>query len=369
MADGFCSGTLVQTKQGPIVIENCIINDYVIYEKLPSDYVSYITSYVSDSYINIVIDDECICMSVDQKLYVVNKAAWVKASELSVFDELLCDTGAIVLIKNVELVKQSATIHILTVEPSHIFCVGNHRIVAHNVEPVSTATAAVVAVSIACPPAGVALAVGEVIACAVAGFSLYKMHKSMQKERAQNGCFSHKIDQRGLSDCKMPKIEPTKKTGCAIPVVLHTGDEIIPYQKTQEIKADCAFPVEMPENVNIHKHDVKKDDASEKDQYPGPWYNRTEDWINEHPFGQKIKKSLERSAYTNQGKRAFKVTENIKDCDGFKKGDYVVVDAMHRDHLEVFNKRGRWEQVSNFDGTKNNEKSKQGEKEFRGPFR
>lgn len=39
---------------------------------------------------------------------------------------------------------------------------------------------------------------------------------------------------------------------------------------------------------------------------------------------------------------------------------------MHKDHLEVFDKRGKWVDVSNFDGTKNRDKTKQGEKESRG---
>jgi hypothetical protein len=100
--------------------------------------------------------------------------------------------------------------------------------------------------------------------------------------------------------------------------------------------------------------------------YLGPQYDRTEDWIKEHPFGQKVAQSLKASKYTNQGKRLFKVIEEIEDCDGFKKGDFIVVDAFHKDHLEVFNKLGKWIGVANFDGTKNNDKTLQGKKEARG---
>ena len=111
---------------------------------------------------------------------------------------------------------------------------------------------------------------------------------------------------------------------------------------------------------------MQKEPVNDEKRYNGPKYNRTEDWIKEHPFGQKIKKSLERSAYTNQGKRVFKVIKNVENCDGFKKGDYIVVDALHQDHLEVFNKRGQWIGVANFDGTKNIEKTNQGKAESRG---
>lgn len=103
-----------------------------------------------------------------------------------------------------------------------------------------------------------------------------------------------------------------------------------------------------------------------KPYYKESQYDRTEDWIKEHPFGQKIADSLQRSRYINQGKRAFKVTEDIEDCDGFEKDDFIVVDALHNDHLEVFDKLGRWKGVANFDGTKNYDKTIQGKKEARG---
>jgi len=53
---------------------------------------------------------------------------------------------------------------------------------------------------------------------------------------------------------------------------------------------------------------------------------------------------------------------------GLKKSDYVVVDAMHHDHLEVFDKKGRWIQVANFDGSQNKTKTEQGQKETRKPL-
>ena len=43
---------------------------------------------------------------------------------------------------------------------------------------------------------------------------------------------------------------------------------------------------------HVQLYNTKKDDCEEKEQYNGPWYNRTEDWISEHIFGQKIKKII-----------------------------------------------------------------------------
>jgi filamentous hemagglutinin len=75
-----------------------------------------------------------------------------------------------------------------------------------------------------------------------------------------------------------------------------------------------------------------------------------------------------RSDYTNQTKRAFRITERLEGVTGFGKGDYVVVDALHKDHLEVFNSKGKWIRVANFDGSINQEKTEQGRKEPRYPL-
>ena len=77
---------------------------------------------------------------------------------------------------------------------------------------------------------------------------------------------------------------------------------------------------------------------------------------------------MERSCYINQGKRAFELVKKIENCDGFKRGEYVVIDALHNDHLEVFDKHGNWSHVANFDGTINYEKTKQGQKDKRKPL-
>ncbi len=77
---------------------------------------------------------------------------------------------------------------------------------------------------------------------------------------------------------------------------------------------------------------------------------------------------MERSIYVNQGKRAFEVLNNIDGCDGFEKGDYVVIDGLYKDHLEVFDKHGEWKSVANFDGTKNEKKTEQGKEKPRRPL-
>ena len=361
---GFIAGTLVHTQRGLVPIENCIVGDYVFgKQKLTAYPIFQTSSYSAKSFIKITVDDESIHASINQKLYVVSKDGWISAGALEPSDQLLCRNGETVAIKEIEVIEATQKMHALSIETDHTFGVGKHAIIAHNIEPTTTA-AATVALSLACPPAGAAIVIGEIIALCGVGIGMYCMHKKIEKQRKEKkGCFSEKNPINSLPDCRMPKAPVEELAVCKIPISnANEINEIIPYQKSQERDVGCAFPIEVPKDTHSHKYD----NGEEKEHYNGPWYNRTEDWINDHPFGQKIKKSLERSQYTNQGKRAFRVVQKIENCDGFKKGDYVAVDAMHRDHLEVFDKRGRWIQVANFDGTKNNEKTKQGEKEFRG---
>lgn len=374
-ADGFVIGTQVLTEQGLMPIEQCTVgNQVVAYEnqKIYTQRVSYTTHFAADYFVQVLVDDEYIYADIDQKFYVINKGTWVNASQLQPSDTLLCINGKCV-IESLKLVCQPCQIHVLSVETKHTFCVGRHGIVVHNIEPGSTTTA-VLALSTVCPPAAAVVAVAEIVALGVVSVGMYCTHKKLEKNKKTDGCFSQddvlKHSQNaGCYTPDIPYIHTLPSTpGCTITVEKPRTAETIPYEKPEGMNDVYTFPIEVVRDSIMHQHDTNRDGSDEKKQYNGPWYNRTEDWMNEHPFGQKIKKSLERSQYTNQGKRAFKVIENIENCDGFKKGDYIVIDAMHKDHLEVFDKRGRWVRVTNFDGTKNDNKTWQGEKEFRGPL-
>lgn len=248
------------------------------------------------------------------------------------------------------------------------FYVGVPGIVVNNMEPSSAATM-IVTLAATYPPAAVAVALGEAVALGVASFIAYRAYKKSQRSNKKiDGCFSLN-DKPELANASGSYVADISKIdsviGCGIAEDQAKTAEVIPYVNPEDISGVYSFPIAIVEQP-ILCASAAENDCEENKQYPGPWYNRTEDWINEHSFGKKIKQSLERSKYTNQGKRAFKVIKNIESCDGFKKGDLIVIDAMHKDHLEVFDKRGKWVGVANFDGTKNNDKTKQGEKESRG---
>lgn len=378
-ADGFVVGTLVHAQQGLVPIEQCVEGNYIIAydnQKICTHHpISYTKRYAVDSYIKITVDNECVCASPDQKFYVLNKSKWINAHELELSDQLLCCKDEIVFVKAIEVLNQQQEMYAISVDTNHTFCVGHYGIVVHNVEP-GTTTATVIALSFTCPPAAVALAIGEVVAFGVAGFVMYYAHKKLQKNKKKlDGCFSQEEVLREVHDNTIPKVNgcfplyvPVVELspGCTIAVEGQTKTtEIMSYETPEGMNDGCEFPIEVVQESVVHFEDTKKDDCDDKKQYDGQQYNRTEDWIKEHSFGQKIRKSLERSKCTNQGKRAFNVIKNIENCDGFKKGDYIVVDAMHKDHLEVFGKDKGWKQVANFDGTKNKKKTEQGRMEPR----
>ncbi|MCL4923548.1 hypothetical protein, partial [Streptococcus suis] len=73
----------------------------------------------------------------------------------------------------------------------------------------------------------------------------------------------------------------------------------------------------------------------------------------ESDFGQEIGDSLQKTKKRYDGQSVYKVTESIGEL---KKGDQLYLDGLHKDHLEVFDKRGKLKDVLNLDGTSNLDK-------------
>lgn len=372
--EGFIADTLISTQQGFVPIQFIVVGDIVN----DRNCVTHVVERIVNCCIEIRVGDCVTCAAPDQKFYLSNVQKWVNASDLIVSDELLCRGGKTVGVEAIEVVSKSCIMHALSVEMSHIFYVTPYEIIVHNMEPAGGA--AIAFLSVVCPPAGVVLASAEAVALGVIGIGAYCAYKKHKKQKAMaKGCFSADIVSR---DCGVSKdsgcyaLEATLAKPahiCEVPVEKVMIIDVIP--SIEDADKDTLFhvlPVVEAEPLSLCFEETNQKNGSvveeQKKRYDGPMYSRTEDWINKHPFGRKIKKALFRSQYTNQGKRAFEVVKKIEDCDGFNKGNYVAVDALHEDHLEVFNKRGEWVNVANFDGTKNIEKTKQGQKESRRPL-
>lgn len=386
-AEGFAVGTLVMTVRGPVPVEQVEVGDGVIAEadsKIACFLVTHTINNVCDVVVRIDCDDDCVYAAPDQKMYVLGKLQWVNADELIPSDRLLCVNGGGITIDAINRVSKTQKMYALSIETSHLFCVGRHGILAHNIEPVMT-TAGVMALSVLCPPAAAAVVIGEVAALLAVGLGTYCAYRKIQKDKERSqfvcddvhstdqnhgGCFAQAEPVQSVIECFPPVDNISERVQDRTIIVENSTktDVILTDEVPRVNDAGCAFPVAIQEPSALCFKDAEKDTEGEKKRYDGPLYARTEDWIKDHPFGQKIKKNLSRSVYTNQGKRVFKVDQKIEDCESFNKGEYVVVDAMHQDHLEVFSKDKKWSHVANFDGTENIEKTKQGQKESRRPL-
>ena len=74
-------------------------------------------------------------------------------------------------------------------------------------------------------------------------------------------------------------------------------------------------------------------------------------------FGEGIKNSVTKTKNQFQGQNIYEVTKKI-DNPYLKKGDKFYLDNLHKDHIEVFDKRGNVRAVLNLDGTLNEMKTK-----------
>ena len=77
--------------------------------------------------------------------------------------------------------------------------------------------------------------------------------------------------------------------------------------------------------------------------------------LNQPGFGSDIKGNTQKSSQQYQGQSVYKATGDVGDY--INKGDQFYLDGQHKDHLEVFDKRGNFKVVLNLDGTVNRAKT------------
>ena len=76
----------------------------------------------------------------------------------------------------------------------------------------------------------------------------------------------------------------------------------------------------------------------------------------ETDFGEQLKSSVRKTKRQYDGQTIYEVVD--KSIPGLKKGDQLYLDGSHKDHIEVFDKRGKFKQVINLDGSVNDVKTK-----------
>src|SRR5579863_8398265 len=242
--DGFAEHTLVRYEHGFKSIQQFVVGNNVVVVadggQLQPYSITQTMSYVADSFVKIQIKDICVCAAPDQKFYSCTRNDWVSAQALHVSEQLLCGSGNVVCIDAVEMVHKQQRMHTFSVDTSHIFCVTPYEIIAHNIDPVSTAGTAVL--TAICPPAGIAATVGQVVAWGVLGCIMFCKHRKAHKYELQHkGCFS-----------------PESRNGVITPVA--TGC----YQPVQNVPIVCDIKAGNPDLPTKLIHEIPKDIGMDK---------------------------------------------------------------------------------------------------------
>ncbi|MCP1206361.1 hemagglutinin repeat-containing protein [Pantoea sp. B550] len=75
------------------------------------------------------------------------------------------------------------------------------------------------------------------------------------------------------------------------------------------------------------------------------------EFLTQQGLGAQIKNSAQKSSQIYQGQSIYKASSDIGDV--IKKGDQFYLDGQHKNHLEVFDSKGKFKAVLNLDGTIN----------------
>lgn len=185
-SEGFSAETLVLTPIQMIPIKDIHQNDIVI---SPYNSTQFNTCPITDThhktiswYIKIGVKNIHINTAPDQKFFLVKKKIWVAAQKLKLGDILLCCNNKTICIETIDYIYEPITIYALSVNKSHIFYVSPHAILAHNYEPITTATTAVIA--FAFPPAAPILLGAQIFSGIIAGIGSYFAYKKYKKQKA-----------------------------------------------------------------------------------------------------------------------------------------------------------------------------------------
>lgn len=346
-----------------------------------------------------------------QEFYNASTRDWVPAYMLKIGDALLCANNVIKTVAYISLIKESLPIYTIQVKQTHTFFVTQDSVLTHNMV-IPLAFNAGLSIPFGAAAGGTVgsffgpatLAVGTAIGCMVGILAKVVCSGSLSTyavEDYNTHAFEYHAKQQPQLTLNEPLFSTTMQNptqtiiGCSdpipqqphifttpaepIPVLQNSGYRPLSDEDRKELSGDCALipipasergsPIvcggvmSVPVDVSSLIMTTSIDDAA-NERYKGPIYIKTEDWVKNSPMGTEF----ERTNKGFQGKRAFKLKKSVPGITGISEGDHVVIDAAHGDHLEVYNERGKWTHVANFDGSKNAKKTEQGKDEPRKPL-
>jgi len=83
------------------------------------------------------------------------------------------------------------------------------------------------------------------------------------------------------------------------------------------------------------------------------------EFLKQSGFGSTVKDNTQKTNQQYQGQTIYKATDDVGNY--IKKGDQFYLDGLHKDHIEVFDKRGNFRAVLNLDGSINERKTQEAE--------
>ncbi|MEB3754984.1 hypothetical protein [Acinetobacter sp. MD2(2019)] len=81
------------------------------------------------------------------------------------------------------------------------------------------------------------------------------------------------------------------------------------------------------------------------------------EYFKQAGFGDVLGNNVSKTSKNIQGQTVYKVNSNIN--SNLRKGDQVYLDGQHKNHLEVFDGKGKIKSVLNLDGSVNQKKTQQ----------
>ena len=81
------------------------------------------------------------------------------------------------------------------------------------------------------------------------------------------------------------------------------------------------------------------------------------EFLKQSGFGSTVKDNTQKTNQQYQGQTIYKATDDVGNY--IKKGDQFYLDGLHKDHIEVFDKRGNFRAVLNLDGSINERKTQE----------
>ena len=382
-AEGFLAGTLVTTDKGLIPIEYLTLQDKVFaygdngHFSLNS--ITNISTTPVTHYIKIHLKGTSIATHSDQQFYLPTEDIWTWAHCLEPGDILQGNDTAHLSIDSIETIQQDAVMYVLTVDKVHTFCVSPLHVVAHNFMPFiaiglsfafGAGTIEFVGISFSAAITILGMALGLIVSQNTSHEfkALPSHHGSTTIE-----CFppvpatppAHSIPsippKTNISSFDALLPTRTQQAGGCGHIYITNTQEADPQSLPAPHIHIIAYPTQSPTAYQAHSQKVKsqkktqklqKNPKVQKERCPAKKVHSWKQFCNECPVGQKYKKHFKPTGKQNKGAPIYKVLQDVPEAEMLKKGNLTALDTLHYDHLEVWDKSGKWIGVSNLDGTK-----------------